>query len=176
MLHIESPRGRSGIPEKTVSELDRTRSKKRDEEKKRKRSSEPFCDRPLCDIASSLTAEGRHLDGFLKWATESVGRDERFAQCVRQLLVPELADAFLAENENLNRMVDNFKLVAADADAAAADEVHAVADDKPLVSVADFVTCYVRTPVEGGLLMVRDVIGSASLKSYEKFSGKQLED
>jgi hypothetical protein len=92
----ESPVRRPGIPKPTVQELDRKRRVSRGDElryKKRSKST-PIGDRPL----AGKTRE--ELTHFLNWSTsyESVGRDTDFANCVRDLLVPELAEAYLKSN------------------------------------------------------------------------------
>ena len=108
-----SPVRRPGIPEPTIFDLDLKRKYARgdetEESKKKRRSSSPspipFADRPLyVDDRSggwtNETPEGRRLADFLNWSTsvDSVGRDEGFAECVGQLLVPELAEAYLKKN------------------------------------------------------------------------------
>ena len=99
-----SPVRRPGIVAPTISELDLKRKIARgdqDASRARKKSKLPIADRPLfVDGWTNETPEGRHLPHFLNWSTseESVGRGGEFADCVRQLLVPELAEAYLRKN------------------------------------------------------------------------------
>jgi len=107
MAFVSSPVRRPGIPVPTIDELDRKRKIARgDETRSNKKSPRvPFGDRPLFvdDRAggwTNETPEGRRLADFLNWSTsvDSVGRDEGFGECVRQLLVPALAEAYLKKN------------------------------------------------------------------------------
>lgn len=103
-----SPVRRPGIVAPTISELDLKRKIARGDEdasRARKKSKLPIGDRPLfvddrVGGWTNETPEGRHLPHFLNWSTsdESVGRGDSFADCVRELLVPELAEAYLNKN------------------------------------------------------------------------------
>ena len=107
MAFVSSPVRRPGIPVPTIDELDRKRKIARGDETRANKKSPrvPFGDRPLFvdDRAggwTNETPEGRRLADFLNWSTsvDSVGRDEGFGECVRQLLVPALAEAYLKKN------------------------------------------------------------------------------
>ena len=105
-----SPVRRPGIVAPTIEQLDIKRKIARgddddDASRVRKKTKLPIADRPLfvddrVGGWTNETLEGRHLSHFLNWSTsdESVGRGAGFADCVRQLLVPELAEAYLKKN------------------------------------------------------------------------------